>query len=98
MSDKKYDAHLFICTNEKQGKPCCAAKSASELRDQLKKISKDPSRGWEGRVRVNNSGCLDRCQEGIAAVLYPQGEWFTNLKSTDVEVLVDAIETALNKD
>ncbi len=99
--DMKLDAHLFICTNEKQGKPCCAARDAAALRDSLKKISKDPARGWAGRVRVNNSGCLGHCEDGIAAVLYPQGQWFTNLKSDDVEllteVLVDAVEAALKK-
>jgi (2Fe-2S) ferredoxin len=97
MSEKKLDAHLFICTNEKEGKPCCAAKGASDLRSALKKMSKDPARGWLGRVRINNSGCLDHCDEGIAAVLYPEGQWFTNLESDDVEVLASAIDRALKK-
>lgn len=96
-SDKQLDAHLFICVNEKEGKECCAAKGAAELRDKLKKISKDPNRKWLGRVRVNNSGCLGHCEEGITAVLYPQGKWFTHLDKDDADVLVDAVEEALKK-
>lgn len=97
MSDSKYDAHLFICTNTKEGRECCAAKGASQLRDALKTVSKDPTKGWVGRVRVNNSGCLGPCERGINAVLYPQGQWFHNLKSTDAQVLIDAVDAALKK-
>jgi hypothetical protein len=47
------------------------------LRAELKRFAKE--QGWGARVRVNASGCLGRCEEGIAAVLYPQSEWFTEL-------------------
>ena len=97
MDDHKLDAHLFICVNQKEGKECCANKGASELKDALKKMSKDPKRGWHGRVRINNSGCLGHCEEGITAVLYPEGKWFTNLEKDDVEVLAEAVAEALKK-
>ena len=55
------------------------------------------NRYGKGRVRVNQSGCLDRCEQGIAAVLYPQAEWFTDLKANDSETLVKALERALER-
>lgn len=27
-------------------------------------------------VRVQKSGCLDKCESGPTCVIYPQGEWF----------------------
>jgi (2Fe-2S) ferredoxin len=61
----------------------------------MKKICQEESRGWHGQVRVNASGCLGRCKKGIAAVLYPEGKWFENLKSTDTETLTQAISKAV---
>ncbi len=78
---KHYDAHLFICTNRKgpgpDGKPraCCAARDAEALKDAVKKAA---ARQFSGQaVRVNASGCLGACEEGIAAVCYGAkgGHW-----------------------
>ncbi len=87
-----YKAHLFICTNKKQGKECCADKNADELRLRMKDWAKAE---FGQDVRVNVSGCLDRCGEGIAAVLYPQNIWFTGLSSTDDERLKAAVRKAI---
>ena len=87
-----YKAHLFICTNKKQGKPCCGDKGAEELRQRVKQWA---SEQFGNEVRVNASGCLDKCSEGIAAVLYPQNLWLTGLKSADDERLKEALRAAL---
>lgn len=94
--DSGYKAHLFICTNQKDGKKCCADKNGEKLQKKVKEIAKER---WGKQVRINKSGCLDRCSEGIAAVLYPQGEWFVDLENRgeDVELLVAAVEAALNR-
>lgn len=80
-----YKTHVFVCTNapDKPGK--CGHKGGEELRQNLKKkcsehFSKD-------EVRVNASGCLGYCEQGLAAVVYPQKEWRLNLKKEDVDVL-----------
>jgi (2Fe-2S) ferredoxin len=96
MSDSKnLDAHLFVCTNSKEKGASCAPKGSNELRDQLKKLCQDEARGWHGRVRVNASGCLGRCAEGITAVLYPEGRWFTRLTSDSVAPLEEALASTL---
>ena len=99
MSDgHNLEAHLFICTNDKHGKSeSCAARGSLELREAVKKLCQDESRGWHGRVRVNASGCLGRCKDGIAAVMYPQTQWFEHLKKDDVQVLESALKKVLDK-
>jgi (2Fe-2S) ferredoxin len=91
-----YEAHLFICTNKKDGKPCCADKDSESFRKNLKDLAKQK---WGRKVRVNASGCLDQCEKGIAAVLYPKGEWFTELtnSSEDTERLLHAISEVVDR-
>jgi (2Fe-2S) ferredoxin len=48
------------------------------------------------RVRINNSGCLHFCEQGIVSVIYPQGEWHLNLTSNNIEVLKAAISEKLD--
>lgn len=90
-----YSAHVFICTQVKEGQESCGAKGASKLRDDLKKMSKDEARGWNDLVRINNSGCLGKCSEGIASVIYPKGEWLTKLTCDDVNKVAVAIDNIL---
>ncbi|MBX9767538.1 MAG: (2Fe-2S) ferredoxin domain-containing protein [Bdellovibrionales bacterium] len=94
MIEKKlsYDVHLFICTNTREGKECCSAKGAEALRAEVKDLCK--KNGWKG-VRVNASGCLGHCERGIAAVLYPAGEWLVELGPEDADKLVGAVESRL---
>ena len=96
---RKYDAHLFICTNQKAKGTCCADRHGVELRDRLKQLSRDPALGWGKRVRVNASGCLGECEDGVAAVLYPEGRWFTKLGADESSErqLIDAVNEALRK-
>jgi (2Fe-2S) ferredoxin len=92
-----YKAHLFICTNDRGpgGKrPSCAHRGSPELRDAVKAACKERGLG-KGDVRVNAAGCLDQCERGITAVLYPQGEWFLDLTTDDVGKLTDAVEQAV---
>jgi (2Fe-2S) ferredoxin len=39
-------------------------------------------------VRANAAGCLDACERGIAAVVYPEGAWYGEIKLEDVEEIV----------
>ena len=91
-----YKAHLFICTNDRgpDGKrPSCAHRGSNELRDGVKAACR---KFPKGAVRVNAAGCLDQCERGATAVLYPSGEWFLDLKADSVDTLVAAVEKAVN--
>ena len=89
-ADQRFERHLFICTNARaEGHPrgCCASKGSVEVAGALKKKAYD--RGLKGKVRVNKAGCLDACEEGIAAVVYPDGVWYRGITLDDVDEIVE---------
>lgn len=40
-------------------------------------------------VRINASGCLDRCEYGPAMVIYPEGVWYTISNRDDVNEVLE---------
>lgn len=94
-----YKAHLFICTNDRgpDGKRAsCARRGSVALRDEVKSACKKLGLP-KGSFRVNASGCLDRCEQGIVAVMYPEGTWLENLTADDGAKLVEAVKKAAEK-
>lgn len=97
-----FDFHLLVCTNERgKGREDCFSKGAPELIEELKPWVKEEMKrlGKDGRARVNKTGCLGRCDEGIACVAYPGGEWFTEVrpKEKDIERMKEWIREQLKK-
>lgn len=90
----KYKAHLFICTNQPQNPEKCGSKQAEDLRRRLKERAQQE---FGKDVRINAAGCLGACEDGIACVLYPQGQWFLNMKNDpkDEEKLLSAVRVAV---
>ena len=43
-----------------------------------------------GQVRVNKSGCLDRCAAGPVAVVYPEAVWYTFIDDSDIDEIVES--------
>lgn len=85
-----YRKHVFFCTNQRDdGSACCADKSAQALRDYAKSRVKALGMSGEGRIRINNSGCLDRCEEGPVIVVYPEGVWYTYVDKEDIDEIID---------
>ncbi|MBC8338653.1 MAG: (2Fe-2S) ferredoxin domain-containing protein [Alphaproteobacteria bacterium] len=84
-----YRRHVFFCVNEREdGHPrsCCLAKGSQELRDYMKAKAKEM--GLK-RIRINSSGCLDRCEQGPSLVIYPEGVWYTCNTREDVEEVLE---------
>jgi len=82
--------HAFVCTNERPAddpRGCCAAKGSVELRDYLKQKAKEA--GLKG-VRINNAGCLDRCELGPVIVVYPEGVWYFADSKADIDEIVES--------
>jgi len=44
----------------------------------------------EGQIRINSSGCLDRCELGPVIVVYPEGVWYSYLDESDVDEIIDS--------
>ena len=85
-----YQHHVFFCCNQRDnGTPCCQDHGASDLRDYAKKKVKELGLAGEGKVRINQAGCLDRCEEGPVIVVYPEGVWYTYVDRADIDEIID---------
>ena len=92
MSDTPYyEHHVFICMNRReQGRPCCAERGAEAAQQHAKQRIKALNLNGQGKVRINQSGCLDRCEEGPVLVVYPQGTWYTYVDNDDIDEIIDS--------
>ena len=84
-----FEAHVFFCVNERlpgHKRGSCAASGAMKLKDYMKARSKEL--GLEGKVRINASGCLDRCELGPVVVVYPEGIWYAIRSRDDVDTIL----------
>ena len=88
-----YTRHIFFCCNDRGAgadRPSCAQCGSQELRDYAKARMKKLGLHGQGQVRVNQSGCLDRCEEGPVCVIYPEGTWYTYIDEEDVDEIIDS--------
>jgi (2Fe-2S) ferredoxin len=87
----RFDRHVFVCTHSRPegGKPSCGARGGLEIHAALTRaVATDPA--LCGRVAVSTAGCLGPCFDGPNAVVYPDGAWYAELTTADVEPLVEA--------
>jgi (2Fe-2S) ferredoxin len=87
-----YSKHVFFCCNQRDAKadrPSCNAKGASQLRDYAKGRIKALGLAGEGRIRINQAGCLDRCEEGPCIVVYPDAVWYTYVDQHDIDEIIE---------
>ena len=85
-----YERHVFFCCNQRPaGETCCADKGAAALRDYAKKRVKELDLDGPGKVRINQAGCLDRCEEGPCMVVYPDGVWYTYVDRADIDEIIE---------
>jgi (2Fe-2S) ferredoxin len=86
-----YRYHVFFCTNQREaGKACCQHFNASGMRDYAKKRCKQLGLHEPGNVRINNAGCLNRCDDGPVIVVYPEEIWYTYVDREDIDEIIDS--------
>ena len=84
-----YQRHVFFCCNRRDdGSACCAAKGAVAMRDYAKGRVKALGLAGPGKLRVNQAGCLDRCEEGPCVVVYPDAVWYTYVDRADIDEII----------
>ena len=110
-----FQRHLFICTNERND-PCrqsCGDNQAGATAvDYLKGHAHAAGLIGAGKLRISKSGCLGRCEQGPAMVIYPEGRWYTYVDEADLadilqhdliegqavpRLLIDPIDAAENE-
>ena len=87
-----YQRHIFFCVNDRgpdADRPSCNQCGSAQMRDYAKKKAKEMELTGPGKIRVNQAGCLDRCEEGPAVVVYPEGTWYTYVDEEDVDEIID---------
>ncbi len=85
-----YQRHVFFCLNERDdGSACCANHNAAEMQKHAKSRIKELDLNGEGKIRINKSGCLDRCAGGPVVVVYPDETWYTYVDQHDLDEIVD---------
>ncbi|HMV42878.1 MAG TPA: (2Fe-2S) ferredoxin domain-containing protein [Leptospiraceae bacterium] len=81
-----YEKHIFVCENIREGENArvsCGKSNAKKIREYLKIKIKEVAPN--SKIRVNMSGCLDRCELGPIQVCYPAGDWFALKTEKDVD-------------
>ena len=85
-----YEKHIFFCkkTRKDKNKISCGISDSSKLRNYMKKKVK--SLGIK-KVRINSSGCLNRCKLGPLLVSYPEGDWYRVSKKEEIDLLIEEL-------
>lgn len=91
MSEKPFfERHVFFCVNQRDdGRACCAEQGASAAQKHAKQRIKLLQLNGPGKIRINQAGCLDRCEAGPVLVIYPEGTWYTYVDSSDIDDIID---------
>lgn len=87
----KFEKHIFVCGNQRPaGHPrgCCDPTAEAKLQKLFKQ--KLAQRGLKGRVRANQSGCLDQCEHGPNLVVYPEAVWYGHVTEADVDEIIES--------
>jgi len=87
-----YASHVFFCCNQRDAsdpRGCCNDKGASAMRDYAKARVKELGLAGKGKTRINQAGCLDRCEEGPCIVVYPDAVWYTYVDRADIDEIIE---------
>lgn len=84
-----YKRHVFFCCNQREaGARCCNSVGSQEIREYAKERIKQLKLNGPGKIRVNLSGCLDRCERGPVIVVYPEAVWYTYVDRDDIDEII----------
>jgi len=87
----RFEHHIFVCENLRgpdDPKGCCQQKGSPAIRKAMKEEIK--RLGLKGKVRANQSGCLDACEFGPSVVVYPEGVWYGHVTLEDVPEIIQS--------
>ena len=77
-----YRAHVLIC-----GGTGCHSSNSDKIREKLE--AKIKEKGLENEVKVVMTGCFGLCESGPNVVVYPEGVFYSHVKLSDVDEIVE---------
>ena len=87
-----HQRHVFICGHERPegaSRPSCKNRGSLDLLAQIKAAARE--HGLKD-IRIQKSGCLDFCENGIACVVYPEATWYRLNDSIDIQSLIEHLK------
>ena len=88
-----YERHVFFCVNDRgldAERPSCNRCGSAQMRDYAKAKIKQLEMAGKGKLRINQAGCMDRCEQGPVCVVYPEGTWYTYVDEIDVDEIIES--------
>ena len=85
----KYDKHIFVCINSRTDstRSSCGNDGLAIRQKLIEKLRDENTKGLN--IRINKSGCFNKCELGPVIVIYPQGFWYYNVHLDDVDEIIE---------
>ncbi len=84
--------HIFVCASFRvsgEAKGGCSKKGAAQFLPYIQNELAD--RGMED-VMISSTGCLNRCDNSPAMIIYPEGHWYSGITEEAIDEILDALE------
>ena len=86
-----FERHVFVCTNARNDdsrKSCGDHNVGKHAACVVKNECLKAHIHGEGKIRVSQSGCLGRCEDGPLLVIYPEARWYNYHSDEDLKQIV----------